>query len=536
MKDQNTQATKHRGTGLAIHAATAAFTPARAATSHLRKRYRTHYAGRYRYARVVFGFDLSLLGLAVFLAALNIYLFTALPSPIGDLRLVFRAPAIHTAEPLALEGVVSSASSSTRENVRVKWTLQPGTEILEAEPPLNASGEAFLGNLKPGEQGDSKLVVRLFTPGDTARFDFTVSDSRGAVTGHETRQIQGSGLSFEPVLQGASLASNAPIAYRLKNTTSLVMPTVSVSALGATMDGSGRLDIGDLPAFGERIVFVLPDPQAPMRLGVSSKSVPLIDENGGPAILTSDPTGATLTLKPSGGHEARFTADASRAVSVLVYHPGLPAKDNQTRIYDLPIGHTDISMPVDTVTNTGGEWFAIPFVRLSDGNALGAPVRAPLTTAFELGLAARYYASTGDQLGVGPLPPQVGQSTKYWIQLSLKPTTSDVSDVRVLLSLGKNVRVTGRDALPDGGSFSESDGSLVWTAPFLAANSQGITASFEIELIPDASQKNSVPVLINSASATATDQRTNSLLESSSSGVDANLPQDEIGKNNGTVR
>jgi hypothetical protein len=216
----------------------------------------------------------------------------------------------------------------------------------------------------------------------------------------------------------------------------------------------------------------------------------------------------------------------------------LPDANGHVRIYDVPVGHTDITVPVAPISNNDAftEWFAIPFVRLSDGNALGNTVHAPLTTAFELGLAARYYASTGDQLGVGPLPPQVGQPTRYWIQLSLKPTSSDLSDVRVLLSLGKNVRVTGRDALPDGGSFSEADGSLAWIAPFLPANSRDITASFEVELIPDASQKGSVPMLINSAKATATDQHTNSPLESSTPGVDANLPLDEKGKNNGMVR
>jgi hypothetical protein len=449
---------------------------------------------------------------------------------------VFRAPAIETAAPLALEGVVSSASSSTRQNVRLKWTLPPGTEILEAEPPLNASGEAYLGTLKPGEQGDSRLVVRLFAPGDSVRFDFTVSDDRGSVDGHETRPVQGSGLVFQPVVTAASAAPNEPLAYRLKNATSRTISSVSVSAVGATLDGSGRLDVGDLAPYEQRMVFVQPDPTASMRVGISTNNIPLVDVNGGPAILTVDPTGARLTLKPSGGKEADMVVDANRAVSVLVYHPGLPDENDHTRVYEVPAGHTDIRVPVERPADTSGEWFAIPFVRLSDGNAVGHAVRAPLTTAFELTVAARYFASTGDQIGVGPLPPQVGQSTKFWIQVALKPTSGDLSSVRVHVPLGKNVRVTGRDALPDGGSFSEADGALVWVAPYLPANGQGITASFEVELIPDASQQGTVPQLVGEADASGLDQRTGALLESSAPAVDANLPDDQFGRNRGTVR
>jgi alkaline phosphatase len=47
MKPKQTGAeARRKGTGLVLSATTAAFTPARAATSHLRKRYREKYLGR----------------------------------------------------------------------------------------------------------------------------------------------------------------------------------------------------------------------------------------------------------------------------------------------------------------------------------------------------------------------------------------------------------------------------------------------------------------------------------------------------------
>jgi hypothetical protein len=127
---------------------------------------------------------------------------------------------------------------------------------------------------------------------------------------------------------------------------------------------------------------------------------------------------------------------------------------------------------------------------LDEGIAMSSPdeTRYVSVNAFntsEPEISVRYYAATGDQLGIGPLPPRVGETTRYWVRLSSEA-------FRAHLVLGKNVRFTGRKA----------------------ANN-----IFEIELTPDASQKGSVPVLIESAA-----------------GIDTNIPNDQIGKGNGKVR
>ncbi|MCC6597154.1 MAG: hypothetical protein IT477_11660, partial [Rhodanobacteraceae bacterium] len=126
-------------TGLAQHGATVALTPARAVTSHLRKRYREKYHGRYKFAPLVFAFDLAVFGIAATLVAINIYLFVNVPPPTPTLGLVFSTAPIKSAAPQALEAVVEARGKDSDGPVSLRWNLPTGTEILQAEPPLDSA-------------------------------------------------------------------------------------------------------------------------------------------------------------------------------------------------------------------------------------------------------------------------------------------------------------------------------------------------------------------------------------------------------------
>src|SRR5688572_5788606 len=139
-------------TGLALHGATVALTPARAVTSHLRKRYREKYHGRYRFPSLVFAFDLIVLGIAATLVAINIVIYFAIPAPAPSLGLIFTTAPLKSAAPQALIAEVEARGSASEGQISLRWNLPAGTEVLDAEPPLNSLGEASLGSLKPGEK------------------------------------------------------------------------------------------------------------------------------------------------------------------------------------------------------------------------------------------------------------------------------------------------------------------------------------------------------------------------------------------------
>lgn len=517
----------HGRTGLAKHASTAAFTTARTVTSHVRRHYHAKYHGKYRYAPLVFAFDLTVLGLATILVGLNIYLFTALPAPLDAFRLDLITPELRTVAPVALEARVMPIGPGPHEDVRLYWRLPPGTEVLESFPPLGSDGSVHFGPMTSEQSSSSRLVVRLLTAQPVATFSFRIQDRESTVSGVASRRISGSGLVYEPLIPLGSVKQDAPVLYRLANETNLPIDNVRVLRDGA------ELVIGTLEPFEERIIPTTPNPRAMVRAEASVAGVSVVNRVESYALLASDPSGVRLALSPSEGKELSFHASADRPASVAVWHPGL-ADAQHVRVVDVAAGESDIRLPVEIVADAT-TWYAIPFQRRTDGNALGAAESAPISTPFTVHAAGRYYAASGDQIGVGPLPPRVGETTKLWIGLRLGPTTADLSNVRVRVQLAPGVSVTGRDALPDGGSFSQSDTELIWNLGFLPADSDGASASFEIQITPTEAQKGSVPVLITAVNAEGVDARANIIRTATDGTVDFHLPEDELGKNLGTV-
>ncbi|MCR4256147.1 MAG: hypothetical protein NUW08_00380, partial [Candidatus Uhrbacteria bacterium] len=344
----------------------------------------------------------------------------------------------------------------------------------------------------------------------------------------------GSGLRFEPLVPLASVARDAMIPYRLRNDTSLPLEGVTVRARRpSTVDGLAEVRVSRLEPFEERILSVRPSASTAVSLSAAMRGADLVDREESYALLQADPSGVRLELDPSGGNELSFRAFADRAVSLTVWHPGL-RDEGHVRTLELDPGEHDIRWDIDPVTRETS-WFVVPFVPRSDGNALGFSAVGSITTAFDLHVSARYFAASGDQIGIGPLPPRVGEATKVWIGLKLAPTTSELSDVRVSVVLTPGVLVTGRDALPDGGSFSQTEGALVWNVGTVPADSDGRGAFFEVELTPTDAQRGLVPTLVESARAEALDVRTDTRRETTFGSVDMNLSEDEFGKNLGRV-
>ncbi|MCK9361584.1 hypothetical protein M0Q28_05190 [Patescibacteria group bacterium] len=523
----------HGRTGLAKQASTAAFTTARAVTSHVRRRYHSHYHGKYRFAPLVFGFDLTLLGLATILVGLNIYLFTVLPAPLDAFRLDLITSELRTVAPVALEARVTPVGAGPHVDVRLFWKLPAGTEILESDPPIGDDGSAYFGSIPAGQSSSSRLVVRLLTSQDVATFSFRVQDRETVVNGLSSRRISGSGLVFEPVVPLASVQRDVPVLYRIQNDTNLPIEDVRVVGGASLINGEAALSIERLEPYEERMVAFRPSATNAVLAEAFVENVAVLRRREAYALLASDPTGVRLELDPSDGTGLSLIAQADRPASVAIWHPGLIDEDH-LRVVEVPTGRSEIKLPVQA-SDDASVWYAFPFAKRNDGNALGALSVAPISTPFTIHAAGRYYAASGDQIGIGPLPPRVGETTKLWIGLRLGPTTSDLSGVRVRAKLAPGVRVTGRDALPDGGSFSQTDTELIWNVGFLPADADGAGASFEIQLTPTETQKGSVPALIELVTAEALDVRANLPREVTDGYVDLNLPEDELGKNLGTV-
>ena len=98
---------------------------------------------------------------------------------------------------------------------------------------------------------------------------------------------------------------------------------------------------------------------------------------------------------------------------------------------------------------------------------------------------ARYYSDRGDQLGIGPLPPQVDIQTNYWIFWEIESINSDFNNFLMSCELPENVIFTGNKTLLSGKlNHGEESRKVVWLLDSVKKNNQSYIIGFEVSLIP----------------------------------------------------
>lgn len=146
----------------------------------------------------------------------------------------------------------------------------------------------------------------------------------------------------------------------------------------------------------------------------------------------------------------------------------------------------------------------------------------------------RYFTEEGDQLGRGPLPPEVGKETKYWAFIHLFNRTNEVRDVAITATLPPGVTWTGKSSVSHGNEarYHASSKTITWTTQELEPHSQA-GVYLELGIIPTNEQMNTSPLILTNISATATDGFTNIALHTTVPPLDTSLPTDEEGRKEG---
>lgn len=160
-----------------------------------------------------------------------------------------------------------------------------------------------------------------------------------------------------------------------------------------------------------------------------------------------------------------------------------------------------------------------------------------LQVASDLKVRARvyYHSPQGDQLGAGPLPPQVGLPTNYWIDLNLSDFSLDLENFALSLQLPAKVDYTGKKSLLSGNlKYNEANKRLVWTIPNFSANTNA-QAGFEIQLVPGEENLDQVVDLITNIRYSAFDKVSNSEISGRLTNLDSNLKFDSLNQGQGRV-
>ncbi|MBU1037329.1 hypothetical protein KKF32_04910 [Patescibacteria group bacterium] len=151
--------------------------------------------------------------------------------------------------------------------------------------------------------------------------------------------------------------------------------------------------------------------------------------------------------------------------------------------------------------------------------------------------SARYFTKEGDQLGIGPLPPEVNKKTSYWLFWQLDNSLNDLADVQVSGFLPANVSYSGKSSVTSGEGlkYEANERKIIWQLGKLAKEQKTVQASFEVEIIPTLAQIKTAPLLMREIMVKAKDSYTNQLLELSSNNITTFLLYDDFAKDLGTV-
>ena len=170
-----------------------------------------------------------------------------------------------------------------------------------------------------------------------------------------------------------------------------------------------------------------------------------------------------------------------------------------------------------------------------------APTELPVATSISVEAAGFFYTKDGDQLGIGPLPPRVGETTKYRLVLNVKNTSGDARDVVLEAALPPDVSWTGRYSVSGGQAidYLPTSNRIRWDIGALSAlaggEDEGVGASFEVALKPGAESAGHVAGLLHDIELSGYDSATGLKLYSTAPAISTELPFDSRAAGKGVV-
>jgi hypothetical protein len=164
-----------------------------------------------------------------------------------------------------------------------------------------------------------------------------------------------------------------------------------------------------------------------------------------------------------------------------------------------------------------------------------------ISTQLTLNAFARYYSPEGDQLGFGPLPSIVGQTTKYWLFFNLENNYNDAQNILVTAKLPDNVSWTGKISTTEDRpvEYNPNNRQVNWRVSRVPAPSEfypSIGAAFEVAIIPSADQIGQTANLLTNIQINATDSFTGQKIEQNQANITTLLTDDSKAKSDGKIR
>jgi hypothetical protein len=167
-----------------------------------------------------------------------------------------------------------------------------------------------------------------------------------------------------------------------------------------------------------------------------------------------------------------------------------------------------------------------------------APMNFLLQSDATIASDAWYFSEEGAQLGSGPLPPVLGQTTSYRVIWRLSKSVHELKNIRVSATLPKNVSWPDRTNVSAGTVlYDEPNRTISWTMNRLPADVDEASADFTIELTPGSNDVGRFADLMGETRFVAEDTALNGeSIVRTRPGLNTDLENDDGAKAKGVVR
>ncbi len=149
---------------------------------------------------------------------------------------------------------------------------------------------------------------------------------------------------------------------------------------------------------------------------------------------------------------------------------------------------------------------------------------------------ALYYDDGGIPLGSGPLPPRVGEETKYRVVWKIKNGARDLTDIALVSTLPENMAFGSKQGVGAGTIIYDADSRTVrWSISRLPTNVPEVVAQFDLVLTPTADDQGKSAELLGAGTLTARDALVDEPITTAISRLTTDLPRDTKAVGRGVV-
>lgn len=161
------------------------------------------------------------------------------------------------------------------------------------------------------------------------------------------------------------------------------------------------------------------------------------------------------------------------------------------------------------------------------------PLVTMLSSRLSVNTAPVFFTSEGDQIGVGSVPPQVGEYTSYWAVIKVINTNNKVRDAKLIAQLPPGVEFTNIYNVTAGNQiiYHKNSNQIEWQIeemPVLAGiYNPAPEARIQLAITPTENQVGQIPALLTSISVSATDEVTGALLSAAGKNITTAISADD---------